>query len=474
MNNKEAPRLKRSTMLAFAMGDFYAGGCYNVIAFFYLYFLTSVAGINPLRAGAIMAIGKVWDAITDPFMGMLSDRTHSRFGRRRPYFLYGVPLIILSFSAMWFPFSAGGEWGKTIFYTIAFMFCYTVSTMVQVPFIAMRAELTSDYNERNTLSAIEMAVSLFSTMVCAMLPYYIYSMFDDLRTGYFVMGVVFSLFFALPLLITFFRVKEPEGRPAPERTSVKDMWKEMFSTLKVKTFRLYNWMYLGVYIAMAVVSSVFIYFTQDYLGRTDGTIVLGVLILAEICFIPLANSMCSRRGKGQAIAFGCALFCLFSLSTLLVHPASATFLIYLIGAAMGAAFSFAVVGSISSFGEATDAYELFSGKRAEGTLSGVNQLLYKLCSAIASLLIGWILKMTGYIEGLAPGLRQPESALNGVRGIIAVSPFLLLIPALFAALRFPLTKERHALLSPLLAKRRSGEPLDLSEESTLAEMKEVL
>lgn len=474
MSKNEVPRLKRSTMLAFAMGDFYAGGCYNVISFFYLYFLTTVAGIDPLRAGAIMAIGKVWDALTDPFMGLLSDRTRSRWGRRRPYFLFGVPLIILSFSAMWFPFSTGGEWGKTIFYTIAFMFCYTITTMVQVPFIAMRAELTSDYNERNALSAVEMAVSLFSSMICAMVPYYIYSLYDDLRIGYFVMGIVFSLFFALPLLITFFKVKEPEGRPAPEQTSVRDMWKEMLSTMKVKTFRLYNWMYLGVYIAMAAVSSVFVYFTQDYLGRTDGTIVLGVLILAEICFIPLANRMCSRKGKGQSIAFGCALYCLFSLTTLLVNPSSASLLIYLIGAAMGVSFSFAVVGSISSFGETTDAYELFYGKRAEGTLSGVNQLLYKLCSALASLIIGGILKASGYIEGLAPGLQQPVSALNGVRGILALSPVLLLIPALFVALRFPLTKERHALLSPLLSKRRSGELLDPPEEEVLEDMKKIL
>ncbi len=469
-----SPGLKLSTKLSFAMGDFYAGGCYNVIAFFYLYFLTSVVGINPFKAGLIMAIGKVWDAVSDPLMGMLSDRTRSRWGRRRPYFLLGIPLIILSFSAIWFPLKADSELWKTVYFTLAFMFCYTVTTMVQVPFMAMRAELTTDYNERNSLTAVEMVVSLFSSMICAVVPYYIYSAFKDIRMGYFVMGVLFSLLFALPYIITFRNVRETENFVSTYDAHGRDLLKKMWATLRVKTFRQYNWMYLGVYITMAVVSTVFIYFTQDYLGRADGTIVLGVLLLAEIAGIPLATRVCNRRGKTDSVALGSVLWIVFCLLTFVIQPASPTWLLYALGACMGFSISFALIGSISVFGEATDANELFTGERAEGTLSGVNQLLYKLCSALASLLIGWILGWAGYIEQIAEGVSQPASALMGIRCIIALSALVLLVPTIVVARRFQLTRARHEVLMTYLDKKRAGETVGEEEEAKIAELKKLL
>lgn len=474
MENRTASGLKRSTMLAFAMGDFYAGGCYNVIAFFYLYFLTSVVGIDPLRAGAVMAVGKVWDAVSDPLMGVLSDRTRTRWGRRRPYFLLGVPLVILSFSAMWFPLDTQSELWKTVYFTLAFMFCYTISTMVQVPFIAMRAELTTDYNERNSLTAVEMVVSLLSSMICAVLPYYIYAAFDDPKTGYFVMGIVFSLFFALPLLITFFGVRETETFVSAYDCADGHLLRRMWDTLKVRTFRQYNWMYLGVYITMAVVSTVFVYFTQDYLGRTDGTLVLGALLLAEILGVPLATRVCNRRGKAQSVSLGSALWILFCLLTFTVTPASPVWYLYLIGACMGFSVSFALVGSISVFGEATDANELFSGERAEGTLTGVNQLLYKLVSALASLLIGWILSWSGYVEQLPAGAAQPASALLGIRCITGLAALLLLVPTILVARRFPMTRERHGRLMACLDRRRAGLAMTAAEEAEIEELKKVL
>jgi len=84
------------TKFFFGFGDVYGGGVFNIINFFYAIFLTDVVKIPPVYASTIFFVGKIWDAITDPIMGYISDRTKSRWGRRRPYFLFGVPFIFLS------------------------------------------------------------------------------------------------------------------------------------------------------------------------------------------------------------------------------------------------------------------------------------------------------------------------------------------------------------------------------------------
>ena len=127
-------KLKFSTKLSFAMGDIYAGGFFNIINFFYAIFLTDVVRISPVWAGVIFTASKIWDAITDPLMGAISDRTKSRFGRRRPYFLMGIPLIFLSFAMMWYPLSSGSEISKVIFYGFAYMLAIPWLLLSRYPF----------------------------------------------------------------------------------------------------------------------------------------------------------------------------------------------------------------------------------------------------------------------------------------------------------------------------------------------------
>ena len=90
-------KIKTSTKWFFALGDIFQGGFFNIVNFFYGIFLTDVVGISPYWAGVVFLAGKIWDAVTDPLMGLLTDNTRSKFGRRRPYFLIGAPLVFISF-----------------------------------------------------------------------------------------------------------------------------------------------------------------------------------------------------------------------------------------------------------------------------------------------------------------------------------------------------------------------------------------
>ncbi|MCL2757529.1 MAG: MFS transporter, partial [Coriobacteriia bacterium] len=157
-------KVKTSTKWFFALGDLFQGGFFNIVNFFYSIFLTDVIGISPLWAANVFLIGKIWDAVTDPAMGVITDNTRSRFGRRRPYILVGAPLIFLAFVMMWFPITSGTEISKVVYFIFAYMLMNTVATVVSVPFLAMSTELSTDYNERTSITNIRMIVSIISSI----------------------------------------------------------------------------------------------------------------------------------------------------------------------------------------------------------------------------------------------------------------------------------------------------------------------
>src|SRR5512138_3825482 len=130
--------------LGYGMGDFYGGGAGTLISFFYLVFLTDVVRISPGLAGTVILISKIYDSITDPFEGVLSDRTRTVLGRRRPYLLLGVPLIFLSFLALFYPVNYASETSRFIFVIAAYLFFSTIVSIVMLNYNALQSELTLD------------------------------------------------------------------------------------------------------------------------------------------------------------------------------------------------------------------------------------------------------------------------------------------------------------------------------------------
>jgi oligogalacturonide transporter len=121
----KSEKLSWRTRIGYGMGDIYGGGSVVVISFYYLIFLTDVVRIAPALAGTVILISKIYDSITDPFEGLISDRTRTRLGRRRPYLLAGIPLVFLSFFALFYPFNMDAE--ITLFFVVlSYLFFSTV------------------------------------------------------------------------------------------------------------------------------------------------------------------------------------------------------------------------------------------------------------------------------------------------------------------------------------------------------------
>ena len=260
-------RLPLKTKILFGAGDIFGGGAFNIINFFYAIFLTDVIGLNMIFVSPIFLIGKFWDAITDPVMGSITDRTDSRFGRRRPYFLAGILLIFASFFILWYPIAFDSQVSKFIYVLAAYLFFNTVVTMVMVPYQAMAAEISLDYNERTSVNSIKLAFSLGSSLICALFPMMIVNGFNNIRTGYIVMALIFGVFFSLPWIGVFFSSKEREDfTVASGGFELKKMFTDPF---KIKSFRGLLLMFLAAYLGMDIVSMIFAYYMKYYAKKPE-------------------------------------------------------------------------------------------------------------------------------------------------------------------------------------------------------------
>ena len=470
MNNhyRTDEKIKTSTKWFFALGDIFQGGFFNIVNFFYGIFLTDVVGISPFWAGGVFLLGRVWDAVTDPIMGMLSDNTRTRFGRRRPYFLLGAPLIFITFVMMWYPLNVGSEAARVLFFVGAYMLMNTTATIVAVPFLAMSAELSTDYNERTSITNIRIIVSVISSLICAVVPMLIVSAASDVRSGYIMMSIIFGLFFSLPMLLVFFKVPErkqfSKGR--------KGSWKEMFGTLRLKVFRQFIGMYLGIVVAMDITAMIFAFYMTYNLGRADElSFVLGALLISQVALVPLASAFAAKTSKRLAVIVGNVGWMICAVCSLFITADSPGFVIYLLAAILGGFIGFSLIGYTAIFGDVTEVGEYHFGYRREGSFSGIQQFVRKCAAAIANWVALTLLGIAGFvspIETIEDGVTvlilqaQNPAVLFTIRGILGIASILLLIPATVIAVRWKLTKERHALLISYLDRKRAN--LEISSE----------
>lgn len=170
-NGSRAERPVRvRNLLAYGIGDFYGGGSFLIIGMLFMFFLTEVVGLSPIWAAFVFAVGKVWDAVSDPIMGYISDNTRSRYGRRRFYLVLGILPVFISFGLLWLPITLETAAWSVVYYSFAYIFFSTVFTMVMVPYSALNAEMTADYAVRTRLSGVRIIFSQLAALFAGTIP----------------------------------------------------------------------------------------------------------------------------------------------------------------------------------------------------------------------------------------------------------------------------------------------------------------
>lgn len=465
--------MKRGERAFFAMADFFGGGGQALIGVLYLVFLTDVVGVVPALAGVVVLISEIWDAISDPLMGVISDNTKSRFGRRRPYIFIGGFLLMIAFALAFLPVSGIGTLWQFVYYTATYLLYNTVSTMINVAYSSMSAEISKNSSERDSANVLRLVVSTASAAVCTILPSIVLGAYDDekinLTTFYLIVGVGFGVLFALPVILCAIFVEERVDVASKKR---KLNLLEVVEPLKNRSFRQLVGMYLGQALCMDVFSAGVVLFAK-YVTTPKGssTVFLGIFIAVQLCAFPIVNALVKRIDVNRIYAFGLPL----SVAALVVFAifGSNLYAAYVSVFFIALGFAGAQLTSWIMFPHAVDAGELMTGKRQSGGYSATMTFARKSSSALVIFIFSLVLQFTGYDEKLEI---QPASAQNGIKYVMAFTCIIFMVLGFIMARKYILTKEKNAKVEKYLAVTREGREGELSaeEQAELAALKKSL
>ena len=456
------------TIIAYGLGDIYGGGAFMIVGMLFLFYLTEVVGLSPALAGLVFGLGKIWDAISDPLMGHLSDRTKSRFGRRRVYFLVGILPIMLSFILLWLPMNFTTQGALFLYYSVAYIIFATVFTMVMIPYSALAAELSGDYVVRNRLSGSRLFFSGFSSLLAATIPKIIIDSSQGApSTGYVIMSVVFGILFALPWLITFFGTWEKDQ--VATQTVSRNFYREFLTIFRNKSFRIHILMYVFAYSAMDLLMALFTYYLTYYLRRPGlYSVAMGTLMVVQLAMIMVYVRIANRKGKRFAYRMGMLIWLAGMLCTIALSPSSPVWMVALVCAVIGSGTSAAVFIPYAILPNVIDVDELMTANQRSGVYSGAMTLTRKLIQgALVMPLIGLFLQMVGFVSNT----EQTTQVLSRFFIFFIGGPALLIIAGVFSAAWFELNPRNSEIIAEELIRLRAGGKLKegTSEVKTICE-----
>lgn len=452
-------QLSLKTKLAFGAGDMGAGMTSNLIAFSFLIFLTEVAGMPPLAAGTVLLIGKVWDAVNDPIVGYLSDRTQSRWGRRYPWMFAGAVPFGLTFFLMWIVPDFLGDGGKFWYYVFASVLFQVFFTIVNLPYTTLTAELTQDYDERTELTAYRLAASVFGAIAALALGLVTSLWIADLQRQYLVLGGICAFLSVLPvfwcILGTYPHAQRrlQTAEVAPETTAVELPFLEQLKiALSNRAFLFVVGIYLFAWLALQITASIIPFYATFWMGL-DSYFIAALLVQGTaILMMFLVNQISRRVGKQQAFYIGMGVWVVAQIFLFFLRPGQTALLYGLcVIASFGVATAYVVPWAMLP--DVIELDELRTGQRREGIFYSFMTLLQKIGLAGGLFLVGLALDVSGFASDAST---QSDSALLAIRTFMGPVPLILLICAIGLTCFYPITRAIHDDIRLKLAERRQN------------------
>ena len=445
-----AQKLSRSTKIIYGAGDLGFSLTSTIIGAYFLFFLTDVVGIQPAVAGIAILVGRTWDYINDPIIGHISDRTRSRWGRRRPFLLFGALPFAAAFMLMWYRPPFESQIALVVYYSAAYVLFDAAATFVYMPYFALTPELTDDYDERTALTSYRMFFSIFGSLLAFTVPLMIVGAFTpENASRVLLMSVVFGVGSALPLLLVFFYTKEKEAFIAQERPKLIPSLK---AAVKNRPFVFGAVIYLFTWISMTIIETVLLFYIKYVLElESMSEIIMAMIFVTGIFALPLWEYASRRFNKRLAYAFGVAFWAVVQMLLISVNPSSTLGLILFLCVMAGIGVAAAHVLPWSILPDAIEWDEFRTGERHEGMFYSLVTLSHKIASSIAIPLTAVMLDLTNYVPNAA---QQPDSAILGIKILMGPIPAILLTIGIIFALKYPLDREGFSSLVKELNERR--------------------
>ncbi len=454
----QTKKLKLSTKLAYGAGDLGPAITANISVFFLLIFFTNVAGIPVGLAGSILLIGKVWDAVNDPIVGVLTDKTSSRrWGRRLPWLLYGaIPFGVFFFLQWIVPPFAGDrttQLSSLFWYYVAIALLSQVFyTVVNLPYTAMTPELTQDYDERTSLNSFRFGFSIGGSVLSLILAQIIFAAISDRALQYVVLAAVCTVIAVLSLYWCVFgtrdRVLAFEAKrielPQPPSIPIGEQLKIVFTN---RPFLFVIGIYLCSWLAVQLTASIIPYFVVNWMGLPESnvpTVLIGVQGTA-LAMLFVWTNLSKRFGKKAVYFMGMGLWIIAQIGLFFIQP-NQIGLLYVLAIMAGVGVSTAYLIPWSMIPDVIELDELQTGQRREGIFYAFMVFLQKLGLALGLFLVSQTLEKSGFKEAVVGQSLpiQPDSAIQAIRFGVGPLPMVFLICGLVLAYFYPLTREVHA------------------------------
>lgn len=450
-----APRLAPSRYIGYGLGDFAFNFYWKPLQVFLLLYYTDVLGLSGNAAGLIIMICLVWDGLIDPVIGVIANKTRSRFGRYRPYMLFGCVPLALSFAFMFFPVSFTGQ--ALFVYALATQMLFrTMYAAVNIPYGAMMASMTRDSMERNWLAGVRM---LFAFSGSAIVGYYtprLVRYFGETNgdSAYFISTAVMS---ACAVVVTLVSFALTEERVAIEnhRKGVVEAYPSVGQMIKMIASNKPFMLVMGGIALFAfgdvAVNASLAYYVQYYMGldlTVTGNLV-GMMPLVQMIFILPWTVASKYLGKRWAWISGLGIAAA-SLAVLFAIDRPSLTMIYVLLAIFSAGSASIAVNFWSIVPDTVEYGEWRTGVRAEGFIFGFVTLVQKVALGIASAFVGSYLVWIGYVANQD----QTEATLYGLKLLITVVASLGLLASCVVMYFYKLSAAKHAELVREIAARQ--------------------
>jgi GPH family glycoside/pentoside/hexuronide:cation symporter len=444
-------KLSVKEKIGYSLGDTASHFVWDMVGFWILIFYTDTFGISAAAAGTIMLIARFWDMASDPIMGVIADRTNTKWGKFRPYILWmALPysiLAVLAFSTPNF-----GETGKVLYAGITYILLMTVFTAINLPYSSLGAVMTSDSYERAGLNSYRFIFAFVGQFIVSGTALYLANYFGkgDSAKGYQYTLILFSVISFILFMITFSTTRERVQPPKAQKENLKEDFRNLF---KNRPWVILFFVGIISFIMFAMQNLSVAYYFKYYIGNEEGVQLFNVIgTVALIVTIPFSKPLAKRFGNRNVFLASSLISGIF-FCLIFIPGKDDIYLIYAFNILAKMAYAPAVPLLWTMLGDTADYSEWKTGRRATGLTFSAATFAQKAGWGIGGALAGWLLAAFKF----APNVEQTETAITGIKLMISVFPGILYMSCAILLYFYTIDHKTCEIMQEELEARRSQE-----------------
>lgn len=451
------------TRFSYGSGNLIGSGALAISGAWLLYFYTTFCGLSVFEATLIFSIATYLDVILNPLMGFITDNFNQtklgqRFGRRRFFIMIAIPGMVI-YPLLWV--NGMSFW----YYLSTYILFEVIYTMIMIPYNTLPVEMTKDFNQRTYLTGSKAMFGKVANFLAAAIPGVFFHFFNkESATPFFLTGITYGIIMAVALTLLYFNSWERDKKDVVDESThsfcegFKKLFLDLFSTIRLKTFRTHLGMYLFGFGAEWLFTATFTYFIVFNLEQPR-TFVSEMNSLSSICqFVSTALFMmwCAKRGFKRPFIIAILIVVSSVIGYVGVFYLNIPHITWVVIAitiwfGLGTGGVYYIPWSVYVF--LADVDEVLTGRRREGLYAGAMIMAGKLMRATVVFVLGIVLTSFGFESGIH---HQPESAVNAINGIMIFGVAGMALIGIYFAVKMKLDKASHGQITQELERLKQG------------------